>query len=171
MTNWDYAVNRTLMTEGGYCNVPGDPGGETKYGITKRDYPNEDIANLTLAHAHAIYRRDYWDRLGLDDVTNRYAAAEVFDTAVNCGVGKAAQIAQRACRYLGEHITVDGVMGPATRGALNRLAQRNTFALVMALNMMQGIWYATIEEKNPQAFEQFSAGWMQRLRVPAELIS
>lgn len=170
MTNWEYAISKTLAAEGGYCNVPGDPGGETKYGITKAQYPGEDIKNLTLQRAQMIYKRDYWDRMGLDEIKSMFVAAEIFDTAVNCGIGKATQIAQRACRYLGEHITVDGAMGPATRGALNRLGERRIFALVQALNMMQGIWYATIEEANPQAFEQFSAGWMQRLRMPMELM-
>ena len=32
--------------EGGYVNDPKDPGGETKYGISKRAYPGEDIAGL-----------------------------------------------------------------------------------------------------------------------------
>lgn len=170
MTPWEYAVNRTLLAEGGFCNVPGDPGGATKYGITKASYPSLDIANLTQPQAVAIYKRDYWDRMDLDDVENKYVAAEVFDTAVNCGIGRAALIAQRACRYLGAHIDVDGVVGPFTRSTLNQLARKNAFALVMALNMFQGIWYATIEEANPQAFEQFSAGWMQRLRMPPELL-
>lgn len=168
--NWDYAAARTLSLEGGYCNVPGDPGGETKCGITKAQYPNEDIPNMTASRAKYLMKRDYWDRLGLDNIENKYVAAEIFDTAVNCGTGKATQIAQRACRYLREMITVDGAMGPATQGALNRLARRNLFAIVMALNMMQGIWYATIEEANPDAFGQFSAGWTKRLQVPAEII-
>lgn len=44
----------------GYVNDPNDPGGETKYGISKRAYPNLDIKNLTLSHALNLYYADYW---------------------------------------------------------------------------------------------------------------
>lgn len=44
----------------GYVNDPNDPGGETKYGISKRAYPLEDIKNLTLGRALTLYYRDYW---------------------------------------------------------------------------------------------------------------
>ena len=44
----------------GYVNDPHDPGGETKYGISKRAYPKLDIKNLTLEDALALYYRDYW---------------------------------------------------------------------------------------------------------------
>jgi len=45
---------------GGYVNHPADPGGETKYGISKAEYPDLDIAGLTLQQAAAIYLKDYW---------------------------------------------------------------------------------------------------------------
>jgi len=34
------AVEMVLAHEGGYVNDPNDPGGETKYGISKRSYPS-----------------------------------------------------------------------------------------------------------------------------------
>ena len=36
-------IDRLIEREGGYVNHPRDPGGETKYGITKRTYPDLDI--------------------------------------------------------------------------------------------------------------------------------
>ena len=48
-------------SDGGYTNDPTDPGGETKYGISKRGHPNEDIANMTLERALELYKQDYWD--------------------------------------------------------------------------------------------------------------
>lgn len=51
MTNFDKAFELLIGHEGGYVNHPSDPGGETKYGISKRSYPREDIRNMTLARA------------------------------------------------------------------------------------------------------------------------
>jgi lysozyme family protein len=45
---------------GNYSNHPYDRGGETKYGISSRWYPDEDIQNLTRERANAILYRDYW---------------------------------------------------------------------------------------------------------------
>lgn len=167
MTNFEYAFQVTVGLEGGYCV---DNGGPTKYGISQNAYPQLDIANLTLQQAQGIYKRDYWDRLGLDQIPNKYVAAEIFDTAVNTGTARATFIAQAACNYLGKKISKDGNFGPQTVATLNLLAQKNTFALVMALNLFQGIWYATIEEANPTLFDTYSAGWMQRLRIPKEIM-
>ena len=41
--NFDQAFERLIGHEGGYVNHPDDPGGETKFGITKRTYPLENI--------------------------------------------------------------------------------------------------------------------------------
>ena len=58
MANIEPAAKKTLSLEGNYVNDFGDYGGETKFGITKRYYPNVDIANLTIEEAKAIYKRD-----------------------------------------------------------------------------------------------------------------
>ena len=47
--DFDQAFERVIGHEGGYVNDPRDPGGETKYGISRRAYPGEDIAGMTLA--------------------------------------------------------------------------------------------------------------------------
>ena len=53
-------IEKVLEHEGGYVNDPKDLGGETKYGITKRFYPDVDIKNLTKEQAKTIYHTDYW---------------------------------------------------------------------------------------------------------------
>ena len=45
--NFNKIIEKVLEHEGGYVNDPTDLGGETKYGITKRFYPDVDIKNLT----------------------------------------------------------------------------------------------------------------------------
>lgn len=84
---WDAAIRTLLVAEGGYNHIAEDPGGETKYGISKRSYPHLDIPNLTPDDAAAIYRRDYWSRIP-EDLPPRMRWF-LFDCAVNHGVGRA----------------------------------------------------------------------------------
>lgn len=87
---FDSAIQFVLEREGGYVNDPADPGGETNMGISKRAYPNEDIKNLTVERAKALYYRDYWLAAGCDQFTPPLDLI-VLDTAVNMGVGRAKQ--------------------------------------------------------------------------------
>jgi len=88
-----------MQWEGGYVNNPKDPGGETKYGISKRAYPQLNIADLTQQDAVRIYYDDYWsdewNKLGLP------LAACMLDTAVNMGKKRAYDFLKR-CE--GSHI-------------------------------------------------------------------
>ncbi len=68
-------------------HVEGDPGGDTKFGISKQSYPNLDIANLTEEQAKEIYWNDYWLPLKCDSYSTDKMALAVFDSGVNCGVG------------------------------------------------------------------------------------
>lgn len=83
------ALKFVLEREGGYVNDPADPGGETKYGISKKAYPNVDIRNLTPELAGTIYQNDYWGPSGCEHLTPGMALV-VFDSAVNVGVARAA---------------------------------------------------------------------------------
>lgn len=80
------AIDRVIGREGGYVNDPADRGGETKFGISKRSYPNLDIKNLTQMDAAAIYKRDYWDAINADQLPENIREM-AFDAAVNHGVG------------------------------------------------------------------------------------
>jgi lysozyme family protein len=78
-----------------YEDDPDDPGGATKYGICKRDYPEIDIENLTLETAREIYRRDYWNVCNCDTISDGFDLL-VFDTAVNQGTSLAKRIFEEA---------------------------------------------------------------------------
>jgi lysozyme family protein len=82
-----FALNNTLKLEGG-LNKNDKVGGLTKYGISQRAYPDLDIANLTLADAKDIYKKDYWNKIGGDQLAQKdpNLAALAFDTAVQHGV-------------------------------------------------------------------------------------
>lgn len=109
MSFFNQAFEIVVGIEGGYVNDPKDPGGESRFGISKRAYPNLDIANLTLEQAKALYFEDYWTPAGCETMPWERALC-VFDMAVNQGVGVARSVnvqahdaaelmAERAVRY------------------------------------------------------------------------
>lgn len=88
MEQYQKIIGFILKAEGGYVNHPNDPGGETKYGISKRAYPELDIKNLSADMAVDIYKRDYYAKV-VDDHMTFDQAAFMMDTAVNMGIGTA----------------------------------------------------------------------------------
>lgn len=149
MTAFDEAFRIVVGHEGGYVNDPKDPGGETKFGISKRAHPRLDIASLTLEQAKEIYRRDYWDKAACH-LMDPGLALICFDAAVNNGVGQAARWLQSA---LG--VTVDGVIGPATRAALEKANAEKVLTDVHAarIHMMAAL----------PTWQRFGRGWSRRL--------
>lgn len=113
--NFDEAFEKLLGHEGGYVDDRRDPGGETKYGISARAYPGEDIKNMTLERAREIYARDYWGPAGCDALSDG-AKLQVFDMAVNSGVKTAIKTIQRAIGAV-----PDGVLGPLTLQAIQSM--------------------------------------------------
>jgi len=87
-----FAIDMTFIFkwEGGYVNDPADPGGETKFGISKRAYPSVDIKNLTKQAAQEIYQRDYWNAIQ-GDTLDPALACVALNCAINMGVGRAKQ--------------------------------------------------------------------------------
>lgn len=120
---FDEAFDRLFAAEGGYVNDPNDPGGETRYGISKRSYPGVDIKNLTIDGAKAIYRADYWAELDIFPDVLRF---QLFDFAVNSGVETAIRHLQKAL-----HVADDGHWGPVSIAALAAAGEDNA---VLALN-------------------------------------
>lgn len=113
MANFDIAYKRTIGAEGGYGNHPNDKGGETYMGISRRAHPDSKIweiidkvdktgktnrqisaelkKNTWLTHyVKDIYKKDYWNKFELDKVNYQRIANEIFDDAVNRGIGAAA---------------------------------------------------------------------------------
>lgn len=97
-----------LEIEGAYVNDPRDPGGETKWGITKRSYPHLDIKSLTAHEAAQIYYDDFWNKAGCREMDFPLAGF-VFIDAVNMGVIPAIKLLQQVL-----NVSIDGVVGPQT---------------------------------------------------------
>lgn len=152
------AVEVVLGHEGGYVNDPRDPGGETKYGISKRSYPSLDIANLTREDAIAIYYRDWWQRYGYGRLQDDVVATKVFDMAVNMGPATAHRLLQEALVFLSYSIAVDGILGPQTIGAANKADPKR---LLQVLRWLAAHYYYRIAAQRPQS-QAFLIGWLRR---------
>ena len=153
MADFNNAIEKTLVNEGGYINDSEDAGGETKFGISKRAYPNVDIKNLTTDEAKAIYKRDYWDRIKGDLIADEQVAYEIFDTAVNMGVRTASKLAQMALS-----VHPDGIIGNKTLSALNAI-NREDFLTRFKLSKIAR--YTYLCKKNPTN-KKFLYGWIKR---------
>lgn len=147
--DFDLAFKSVIGHEGGYVDHPSDPGGETKYGISKRSYPAEDIKNLTLDRAKEIYRRDFWDKLHLDDLPDQIRF-DLFDAAVNSGVSTAIKFLQKACE-----VNADGKIGSITIGAANRIDPQ---ALDKRLSAYRLLYLVSL-----RTFPTFGKGWITRV--------
>ena len=152
------AVEVVLAHEGGYVNDPRDPGGETKYGISKRSYPELDIARLTCEDAIAIYYRDWWQRYGYGRLQDEAVATKIFDMAVNMGPVTAHRLLQEALVFLGYDIAVDGIIGPQTIAAANKA---DPMRLLQVLRWMAAHHYYRIADQRPQS-RAFLVGWLRR---------
>ena len=146
--SFDKAFQITVGVEGGYVNDPADPGGETRYGISKRAHPDVDIKSLTLDQARDIYRRDYWQAASCDSMPERIGHL-VFDCAVHHGVKTAIKLLQRALK-----VADDGEFGPITRGTLTARDTNETADLLMAQRML---YLMTCS-----AWPTYKLGWAKR---------
>jgi lysozyme family protein len=155
---FERAVEVVLKHEGGYVNDPDDPGGETKFGISKRSYPDLDIRNLTEEQARAIYRKDWWDEHGYHRIENADIAAKLLDLAVHVGPWRAHKMLQRAVNASGGHVEVDGWLGPNTVDAVNR---HPVPGLILAQLRLQAVrHYADLAQH--AARRKFLLGWVRR---------
>lgn len=117
--SFEHVLPHLFRHEGGYADHPSDPGGATKYGITRatlaawrgRAVSKSDVRALTKAEAAAIYRARYWGAVKADDLPAGIDYV-VFDAAVNSGPARAARWLQAAVR-----VPQDGIVGPVTLAA------------------------------------------------------
>lgn len=157
--NFDRAIAMLLPLEGGYVNDPDDPGGETNFGIAKRYHPDVDVKHLTREQAIAIYRSEYWDRIGGDFLPGPLALM-VFDAAVNQDAGAAVLMMQEA---LG--VPADGLIGPVTLRAAQALAE-SPHDVVCEVAARRAVRYATSTN-----LAKYGLGWFRRLmRVTAQAL-
>lgn len=147
--NIEQALKHLLGNEGGYSDNPADPGGKTMYGVTERvarafGYKGE-MRDLPLSTATEIYRKNYWAPIKADQLPDALRF-HVFDAAVNSGVSQAVKFLQRAAG-----VTEDGVIGPQTLSAANRVSVAKYSAIRLQFMTSLSTW------------SSFGKGWARRI--------
>lgn len=160
--NFDLCFDRVIGHEKGFQNNPKDRGNwtsgkigqgvlkGTKYGVSAMSYPNEDIENLTLERAKAIYRVDFWAQAGCEVAPN-VLKFDLFDTSVHSGPSQALKFVQLA---LG--VTADGKLGPQTTLSMSNADPYRLFTHFNGHRL-------DFLNNNPTLFAEFGRGWTQRI--------
>jgi lysozyme family protein len=134
-------VDAILKAEGGFVDDASDRGGATNYGITQatlslwigRDATVDDVRNLSVDTARAIYREKYLKPFdGVDPVLKPH----VVDIAVNSGVGRARMLL-----------------------ALAEQQTQRSAAVQLVIERLR--YYARIVRTDPSQ-ARFIAGWTER---------
>lgn len=137
----------------GYVNDPTDAGGETKGGISKRAFPNVDIAALTLDAIVRFYYTHYWKPAYCQEWAGP-VALYMLDAAVQHGAVPAIRMLQEI-----SDSKPDGKMGPKTRAAVH---QSDVEYLCARYGLRRARYYARIL-KNNHTQVRFIEGWHNRL--------
>jgi lysozyme family protein len=156
---FDACLAPVLEAEGGFVDRPADPGGATRFGITRAALADwrghavgvEDVRRLTRGEAAQIYRRRYWEAMRCAELPPGIDLM-VLDCAVNSGPRRSALILQQACK-----VAPDGLIGPATLAAAGRCdaAQLIDDLAAVRLAFCRGL----------VTFSVFGRGWERRIEA------
>lgn len=159
---------------------PRDHGGATQWGISRRfaqalvkrdsawrerlDFDGNgrvtagDIRNVSMELAIRIYFEEFWKRFEIDKV-GWPAALIALSYFINMPPRDARAILQRALCYAYGQISVDGLMGPETRRALEGVQDRSSqIELCKRLEGAASEHYAELGERQAH----FETGWQYR---------
>ena len=104
----------------------------------------------------AFYKKEFWDRMKLDQIENQHVANEIMIFGVNAGTKAAIKLAQRAAG-----VAQDGVIGPKTIKALNNVDE-DVFSLVY--DQLEQEHYEKLVYANPK-LKIYAKGWKNRSEV------
>jgi len=150
--NFDQAFDRLLGNEGHYSNDPGDPGGETCWGIIVKEARAHgytgDMKDMPKEFAKQIYLEDYWNILG-DDV-HPAIKFQAFDFGVNAGVGTSIRKLQAAIG-----VADDGRWGPVSAAKLKEMDVNDVLMRFAAQRLN---FYTSLK-----TWSLFGKGWTRRI--------
>lgn len=112
-------------------------------------YNNSDLVALV----YEFYKKEFWDKMRLDEVESDLKASEIFVFGVNVDTKPAVRVLQRLL-----NVAVDGVMGAQTLKALNAYDE-NKFNV--EFDSYEIAYYASLVSKNPK-LKIYANGWKNR---------
>ena len=171
MSNFMWALKKTLHHEGGFVDNPNDPGGATYRGISLRflraegeDIDNDGDIDLQDIQALAdnpeaingLYQQYFWQPNRLNEVPSELLSCKIFDMCVNMGARQAWKLVQRASGRL----VADGIVGPRT---IEYLVQQtdSDFDLIKRIRAEQEKFYRALVKQKPN-LGVFLKGWLRR---------
>ena len=153
MSSFDIAYKFTAQWEGGVCDVPGDRGGKTAYGVASKYHPElfEGGRVPTKEEAKQVFYTDYWLANQCDKLFSVVSATWLFDAAVNSGRTGVKQ-------WQGSvGVERDGAVGPKSVAASNGMPDHEINRAMLA---ERTAFYERLAEKPGQA--KFRKGWLNR---------
>lgn len=166
MTHFNKIMPWVFKDEGGYVDHPSDPGGATKWGITRKTLaawrgikpyyklPKSAVQQLTQEEATAIYRAKYWDKVEADRLPSGVAYT-VFDYAVNSGDDRAERALQKVVGAF-----VDGDIGDDTIKAVNKFCSSHSEAELIKVYCKSRLSFM----QSLKHWVTFGRGWSNRVR-------
>ena len=168
-----------VVREGGYVNGPDDPGGATNWGVTIHTMrrlgldltgdgrvTSADVRKLSREQAVDIFIQHYFHKPGIAGLPE-VLQASVFDMYVNAG-GNAVKILQRLLRDMGQSVSVDGAIGPQTRGAAMEAYRRAPDYIADAYAIARRNYYFRLADrraasrKYARTRKGAKGGWIKR---------
>jgi len=184
MADFMKAFKKTDAIEGKYSDDKDDAGGETYRGISRVYNPNWtgwvlidqykgtpsfpsclDFDNTLSSLVIDFYKEKYWDVNKLDNpVFTQKLGDEMYDSGVNLGTGRIAEILQKSLNYLNRNeklftsLKVDGKIGTNTFNALKIVMPKDEEVLLKIINVLQGMRYLDYTDRKPTQ-KKYIRGW------------
>ena len=177
-----------IKHEGGYSNHFADRGGMTFMGISRKFWPDEPIwdridmildaggekeeINMLMDDDEVVesvkqfYRREFWTKALCDRISNQQLASTHLNFTVNAGTRKAVRIIQEVANTnVGAELDLDGIVGSATRSAINNLNNLNEEENVGVISDYKALAETYYKEivANDSTQNVNLAGWLNRL--------
>ncbi len=159
--SFDLAFDRLIGNEGGFQDNPKDRGNwtsgrvgvgqlkGTKYGISAMTYPHLNIKRITLAQAKVIYFRDWWEKIGADEL-DFSITYQLWDFAINSGMETAVRALQRAI-----DVAEDGYIGEVT---LDKIQEFSVYEVLFKFHAIRLRYYTRLTR-----WDEFGKSWANRV--------
>ena len=162
--NFSQIMTWALRSEGGYVDNIHDRGGATNRGVTlavleawrKKPVSKQDVRDLSLSEALAIYHALYWQPIKGDTLPSGVDYC-MMDAAINSGVSRSIKFLQKAL-----HLTQTGRMDLATVSALARVTDK--IALVNSYDAARLGFMRSLS-----VWRVFGKGWSSRVATVTRL--